>query len=165
MWDAWCAAFLWSPLKHSAYVMLLSLPLSLSCFGCLHVKIATTGTELVSWRLVPHCHLHAAEHRQQGKFQPFKRLFRKKKKREATADFEEAGIKCSQSTGDVTNGILSDDEETNQHLRWKCSKRYMSAWRGTWVGLLINWNFMLAVPVIGWYSLSTFCCTGSSQLM
>ncbi|XP_023650134.1 capping protein inhibiting regulator of actin dynamics isoform X2 [Paramormyrops kingsleyae] len=59
----------------------------------------------------------SAEHRQQGKFQPFKRLFRKKKKREATADFEEAGIKCSQSTGDVTNGILSDDEETNQHLR------------------------------------------------
>ncbi|XP_048832479.1 capping protein inhibiting regulator of actin dynamics isoform X2 [Brienomyrus brachyistius] len=59
----------------------------------------------------------SAEHRQQGKFQPFKRLFRKKKKRESAADFEEAGIKCSQSTGDVTNGIVSDDEETNQHLR------------------------------------------------
>ncbi|KAF7667686.1 hypothetical protein LDENG_00052820 [Lucifuga dentata] len=57
------------------------------------------------------------ERRQQGKFQPFRRLFGKKKKREAKGGFDGAELKASFSTGEVCNGAVSDDEETNQNLR------------------------------------------------
>ncbi|XP_019904466.3 cancer-related regulator of actin dynamics homolog isoform X3 [Esox lucius] len=51
------------------------------------------------------------ERRRQGKFQPFRRLFGKRKKRQAAAR------KASFSSEEVCNRVLSDDEETNQHLR------------------------------------------------
>lgn len=57
------------------------------------------------------------ERRRQGKFQPFRRLFGKKKKREAKEDFDGAELKASFSTGEVCNGVVSDDEESNQNLR------------------------------------------------
>ncbi|XP_074848908.1 capping protein-inhibiting regulator of actin dynamics [Carettochelys insculpta] len=52
-----------------------------------------------------------------GKFQPFKKLFGKRKKRETTPDSEEAKLKPSQSFGNVCNGTLSSDEDTNSCLR------------------------------------------------
>ncbi|XP_029988827.1 capping protein inhibiting regulator of actin dynamics isoform X2 [Sphaeramia orbicularis] len=55
--------------------------------------------------------------RRQGKFQPFRRLFGKKKKREAKGSFDGAELKASFSTGEVCNGVVSDDEESNQNLR------------------------------------------------
>lgn len=58
-----------------------------------------------------------SERRRQGKFQPFRRLFGKKKKREAKAGFDGAELKASFSTGEVCNGVVSDDEEASQHLR------------------------------------------------
>lgn len=57
------------------------------------------------------------ERRRQGKFQPFRRLFGKKKKREAKGGFDGAELKASFSTGEVCNGVVSDDEESNQNLR------------------------------------------------
>ncbi|XP_074525319.1 capping protein inhibiting regulator of actin dynamics isoform X2 [Halichoeres trimaculatus] len=57
------------------------------------------------------------ERRRQGKFQPFRRLFGKKKKREAKGGFDGAELKTSFSTGEVCNGVVSDDEESNQNLR------------------------------------------------
>ncbi|XP_065261543.1 capping protein-inhibiting regulator of actin dynamics [Emys orbicularis] len=51
-----------------------------------------------------------------GKFQPFKKFFGKRKKRDATSDCEEANLKPSHSFGNVCNG-LSSDEETNNGLR------------------------------------------------
>ncbi|XP_031430256.1 capping protein inhibiting regulator of actin dynamics isoform X2 [Clupea harengus] len=58
------------------------------------------------------------ERRRQGKFQPFRRLFGKKKKREGPSEkgFDESKLKPSHSVGDVCNGVVSDDEEANQHL-------------------------------------------------
>ncbi|KAL1022604.1 hypothetical protein UPYG_G00029790 [Umbra pygmaea] len=59
-----------------------------------------------------------SKRRRQGKFKPFKRLFGKRKKREATErGFDPGELKASFSTEDVCNGVLSDDEETDQHLR------------------------------------------------
>ncbi|XP_061744100.1 capping protein inhibiting regulator of actin dynamics isoform X2 [Nerophis ophidion] len=55
--------------------------------------------------------------RRQGKFQPFRRLFGKKKKREAKGGFDGAQLKASFSTGEVCNGVVSDEEELNQSLR------------------------------------------------
>ncbi|XP_076582508.1 capping protein inhibiting regulator of actin dynamics isoform X1 [Chaetodon auriga] len=57
------------------------------------------------------------ERRRQGKFQPFRRLFGKKKKREAKGGFDGAELKASFSTGEVCNGVVSEDEESNQNLR------------------------------------------------
>uniref|UniRef100_A0A4W5NNS0 Capping protein inhibiting regulator of actin dynamics n=1 Tax=Hucho hucho TaxID=62062 RepID=A0A4W5NNS0_9TELE len=58
------------------------------------------------------------ERRRQGKFQPFRRLFGRRKKREAAErGFDAVELKASFSTGEVCNGVVSDDEETNQHLR------------------------------------------------
>uniref|UniRef100_UPI0037E8952B capping protein inhibiting regulator of actin dynamics isoform X2 n=1 Tax=Semicossyphus pulcher TaxID=241346 RepID=UPI0037E8952B len=57
------------------------------------------------------------ERRRQGKFQPFRRLFGKKKKREAKGGFDGAELKASFSTGEVCNGVVSDEEESNQNLR------------------------------------------------
>ncbi|KAK5930840.1 hypothetical protein CgunFtcFv8_027046 [Champsocephalus gunnari] len=57
------------------------------------------------------------ERRRQGKFQPFKRLFGRKKKREAKGGFDGAELKASFSTGEVRNGVVSDDDESSQNLR------------------------------------------------
>ncbi|XP_078250820.1 capping protein-inhibiting regulator of actin dynamics isoform X2 [Pogona vitticeps] len=52
-----------------------------------------------------------------SKFQPFKKLFAKRKKREATSNQEDSKLKPSSSFGNVCNGALSSDEETNNGLR------------------------------------------------
>ncbi|XP_069006770.1 capping protein inhibiting regulator of actin dynamics isoform X2 [Embiotoca jacksoni] len=57
------------------------------------------------------------ERRRQGKFQPFRRLFGKKKKREAKGSSDGAKLKACFSTGEVCNGVVSDEEESNQNLR------------------------------------------------
>ncbi|XP_033015537.1 cancer-related regulator of actin dynamics isoform X2 [Lacerta agilis] len=51
-----------------------------------------------------------------SKFQPFKKFFGRRKKREATPDQEDTKLKPSSSFGNVCNG-LSSDEETNSGLR------------------------------------------------
>lgn len=63
------------------------------------------------------CFVFLTERRRQGKFQPFKRLFGRKKKREAKAGFDGAELKASFSTGEVHNGVVSDDEESDLNLR------------------------------------------------
>ncbi|CAG10961.1 unnamed protein product [Tetraodon nigroviridis] len=56
------------------------------------------------------------ERRRQGKFQPFRRLFgRKKKEREGKGELD--GLKASSSTVDVCAGVVSDDDESNLPLR------------------------------------------------
>ncbi|XP_029938495.1 capping protein inhibiting regulator of actin dynamics isoform X2 [Salarias fasciatus] len=57
------------------------------------------------------------ERRRQGKFQPFRRLFGRKKKSEAKGGFHGAELKASFSTGEVCNGVVSDEEEASQNLR------------------------------------------------
>ncbi|XP_051472508.1 capping protein-inhibiting regulator of actin dynamics [Apus apus] len=52
-----------------------------------------------------------------GKFQPFKKLFSKRKKREPASDCEEAKLKPSHSFGNVCNSTSSSDEEPNGGLR------------------------------------------------
>ncbi|KAJ3598944.1 hypothetical protein NHX12_032907, partial [Muraenolepis orangiensis] len=55
------------------------------------------------------------ERRQQGKFQPFRRLFGKRKnKRERNLGAAE--LKASFSTGEVCNGVVSDDEDNLREL-------------------------------------------------
>ncbi|MGH0140955.1 UNVERIFIED_CONTAM: hypothetical protein FKN15_076528 [Acipenser sinensis] len=63
------------------------------------------------------CHREMEERIRQGKFQPFKRLFGKKRKKDSRTVLVEAQLKTSQSTGDVCNGGLSEDDKTNKHLR------------------------------------------------
>lgn len=56
------------------------------------------------------------ERRRQGKFQPFRRLFGKKKKeREAKGQLD--GLKASFSTVEVCAGAVSDDDGSNPDLR------------------------------------------------
>ncbi|XP_076873250.1 capping protein inhibiting regulator of actin dynamics isoform X2 [Brachyhypopomus gauderio] len=57
------------------------------------------------------------DRRRQGKFQPFRRLFGRKRRRESERGFEEAELKPSHSTGDVYNGAGPGHEETSQDLR------------------------------------------------
>ncbi|XDV42117.1 hypothetical protein PO909_010850 [Leuciscus waleckii] len=57
------------------------------------------------------------ERRHQGKFQPFRRLFGKKKRREAERGFEGSELKPSHSTDNVCNGVATVNEENNQYLR------------------------------------------------
>lgn len=62
--------------------------------------------------------LSPTERRRQGKFQPFRRLFgRKKKERQAKGGSDGAEPKGSVSPGEVCNGVVSDDEESNPNLR------------------------------------------------
>ncbi|XP_057696634.1 capping protein inhibiting regulator of actin dynamics isoform X1 [Corythoichthys intestinalis] len=64
------------------------------------------------------CAAQIEKQRRQGKFQPFRRLFGKKKqKREAQRGFNGAQLKTSFSTGEVCNGVVSDDENASQSLR------------------------------------------------
>lgn len=63
------------------------------------------------------CFVFPTERRRQGKFQPFRRLFGKKKKREAKGGFDGAELKASFSTAEVRNGVVSHYEESNQNLR------------------------------------------------
>lgn len=61
------------------------------------------------------------ERRQQGKFQPFRRLFGKRKKRERERDAVGAAeLKASLSTGEVCNGVVSDDEENLRSVLLAC---------------------------------------------
>ncbi|XP_068071649.1 capping protein inhibiting regulator of actin dynamics isoform X2 [Danio rerio] len=57
------------------------------------------------------------ERRRQGKFQPFRRLFGKKKRREAERAFEGTELKPCHSTDDVCNGVDSANQENDQYLR------------------------------------------------
>ncbi|XP_017284266.1 capping protein inhibiting regulator of actin dynamics isoform X2 [Kryptolebias marmoratus] len=57
------------------------------------------------------------ERRRQGKFQPLRRLFGKKKKREAKRSLDGAELRVSFSTGEVCGGVVSDNEESNKTLR------------------------------------------------
>ncbi|XP_071412544.1 capping protein-inhibiting regulator of actin dynamics [Pithys albifrons albifrons] len=52
-----------------------------------------------------------------GKFQPFKKLFSKRKKREPVSDCAEAKLKPSNSFGNICNSTSSSDEEPNSGLR------------------------------------------------
>ncbi|XP_032542908.1 cancer-related regulator of actin dynamics isoform X2 [Chiroxiphia lanceolata] len=52
-----------------------------------------------------------------GKFQPFKKLFSKRKKREPASDCEEPKLKPSHSFSNICNGTFSSDEEPNSGLR------------------------------------------------
>ncbi|MFT7809454.1 uncharacterized protein KIAA1211 homolog [Arapaima gigas] len=87
-----------------------------------------TPSAPATWRLIvtmaadtQDAHLEVPENAEQrgaGKFQPFKRLFRKRRKKERAARFEEAGgLKASRSTGDVCNGVPCDDDGARQYLR------------------------------------------------
>ncbi|XP_068175471.1 capping protein inhibiting regulator of actin dynamics isoform X2 [Antennarius striatus] len=55
--------------------------------------------------------------KRQGKFQPFRRLFGKKTKREPKWAFDGAALKTSFSIGEVCNGVVSDDEASDHNLR------------------------------------------------
>ncbi|XP_037627135.1 capping protein inhibiting regulator of actin dynamics isoform X2 [Sebastes umbrosus] len=79
--------------------------------------MATDATETKNDMLLEVTESKGPERRRQGKFQPFRRLFGKKKKREAKGGFDGAELKASFSTGEVCNGVVSDDEESNQDLR------------------------------------------------
>lgn len=58
----------------------------------------------------------SADRRRQGKFQPFRRLFGKKKKeQEVKGELDE--LKASFSTVEVCAGVVSDDDESNPNLR------------------------------------------------
>ncbi|XP_059368850.1 capping protein inhibiting regulator of actin dynamics isoform X1 [Carassius carassius] len=57
------------------------------------------------------------ERGRQSKFQPFRRLFGKKKRREAERGFEGSELKPSLSTDDVCNGVVSVEEENDECLR------------------------------------------------
>ncbi|KAJ8397537.1 hypothetical protein AAFF_G00438130 [Aldrovandia affinis] len=57
------------------------------------------------------------ERRRQGKFQPFRRLFGKRKKKGSEPGFEVPHLRASQSNGDVCNGLSSEDEAGDQRLR------------------------------------------------
>ncbi|KAK3516493.1 hypothetical protein QTP70_019880, partial [Hemibagrus guttatus] len=55
--------------------------------------------------------------RRPGKFQPFHRLFGRKRRRETERGFKEPELKPSHSTSDVCNGVVSGLDESKQHLR------------------------------------------------
>ncbi|XP_026880225.2 capping protein inhibiting regulator of actin dynamics isoform X1 [Electrophorus electricus] len=57
------------------------------------------------------------DRRRQGKFQPFQRLFGRRRRRETERGFEEAELKPRRATADVCNGEGPGHEETNQDLR------------------------------------------------
>ncbi|CAL8394846.1 unnamed protein product, partial [Boreogadus saida] len=54
--------------------------------------------------------------RQQGKFQPFRRLFRKRKKRETERNLGAVELKDHFSTGEVCNGVVSENEDILREL-------------------------------------------------
>ncbi|XP_065113118.1 capping protein inhibiting regulator of actin dynamics isoform X2 [Paramisgurnus dabryanus] len=56
------------------------------------------------------------EWRRQGKFQPFRRLFGKKKRRKAPRGFEGSELKASHSTDNVCNGVVSVNQENDPYL-------------------------------------------------
>lgn len=55
--------------------------------------------------------LSSADKKKAGKFQPFKKLFGKRKKREPASECEEPKLKPSHSFGSICNGAFSSDEE------------------------------------------------------
>ncbi|XP_007550720.1 capping protein inhibiting regulator of actin dynamics isoform X1 [Poecilia formosa] len=79
--------------------------------------MATDATENNHEVLLEVTEPRGSERRRQGKFQPFKRLFGKKKKRETKRSFDGAELKASFSTGEVCSGAVSDNEESSKNLR------------------------------------------------
>uniref|UniRef100_A0A3Q2Q5M6 Capping protein inhibiting regulator of actin dynamics n=1 Tax=Fundulus heteroclitus TaxID=8078 RepID=A0A3Q2Q5M6_FUNHE len=79
--------------------------------------MATDATETNHDVLLEVTEPQGPERRRQGKFQPFRRLFGKKKKREAKRSFDGAELKASFSTGEVCSGVVSDNEESDKNLR------------------------------------------------
>ncbi|KAF7248348.1 Cancer-related regulator of actin dynamics [Varanus komodoensis] len=59
----------------------------------------------------------SADKKKASKFQPFKKFFGRRKKQDATVDHEDTKLKSSNSFGNVCNGTLSSDDETNHGLR------------------------------------------------
>ncbi|XP_030047268.1 capping protein-inhibiting regulator of actin dynamics isoform X2 [Microcaecilia unicolor] len=57
------------------------------------------------------------EKKKTGKFQPFRKLFGKKKKKDRVLALEGSKVKASHSIGNLSDGVLSSDEETNDNLR------------------------------------------------
>nr|XP_033800529.1 cancer-related regulator of actin dynamics isoform X3 [Geotrypetes seraphini] len=57
------------------------------------------------------------EKKKTGKFQPFRKLFGKKKKKDSLLALEGSKVKPSHSIGNLSDGVLSSDEETNDDLR------------------------------------------------
>ncbi|XP_035503961.2 capping protein inhibiting regulator of actin dynamics isoform X1 [Scophthalmus maximus] len=81
------------------------------------VIMATDAVETKHDMLLEVTESKGPERRRQGKFQPFRRLFgRKKKERQAKGGSDGAEPKGSVSPGEVCNGVVSDDEESNPNL-------------------------------------------------
>eukprot|EP00062_Callorhinchus_milii_P008308 gi/632950853/ref/XP_007890964.1/ PREDICTED: LOW QUALITY PROTEIN: uncharacterized protein KIAA1211 homolog [Callorhinchus milii] len=55
--------------------------------------------------------------KKQGKFQPFRKLFGKKKRKESSHTPVQVNLKSSQSTGDIRNAIESGDDQSEDELR------------------------------------------------
>ncbi|XP_026160430.1 capping protein inhibiting regulator of actin dynamics isoform X2 [Mastacembelus armatus] len=79
--------------------------------------MATDATETKHDMLLEVTESKGPERKRQGKFQPFRRLFGKKKKREVKGGVDGAELKAGFSTGEVCNGVVSDDEEAGEKLR------------------------------------------------
>lgn len=58
-----------------------------------------------------------ADKKKAGKFQPFKKLFGRRKKREPVSECEEPKLKPSHSFGNICSGASSSDEEASSGLR------------------------------------------------
>ncbi|KAF4791715.1 hypothetical protein TURU_127290 [Turdus rufiventris] len=58
-----------------------------------------------------------ADKKKAGKFQPFKKLFGRRKKREPASECEEPKLKPSHSFGNICSGASSSDEEASSGLR------------------------------------------------
>ncbi|GAA6103088.1 capping protein inhibiting regulator of actin dynamics isoform X1 [Tachysurus ichikawai] len=56
------------------------------------------------------------DRRRPSKFQPFRRLFGRKRRKETEQGFEDPKLKPSHSTSDVCNGVVSGLDESKQHL-------------------------------------------------
>lgn len=91
----------------------------IACFylGIDMIKLALAS--LITWIIffLPSWPHFLPERRRQGKFQPFRRLFGKKKRREAERGFEGSELKPSHSTEDVCNGGVSVNLDDDPYLR------------------------------------------------
>jgi hypothetical protein len=72
---------------------------------CCHIDIEALIVVTVIFLFLP------TERRQQGKFQPFRRLFGKRKKRETGRNLGAVELKDHFSTGEVCNGVVSVNED------------------------------------------------------
>ncbi|XP_027741342.1 uncharacterized protein KIAA1211 homolog [Empidonax traillii] len=73
-----------------------------------------SGVSLTSSEIVGMINLFKKPYKKKaGKFQPFKKLFSKRKKREPALDCEEPKLKPSHSFGNICNGTSSDEEPSS----------------------------------------------------